>query len=330
MTRYACLLVLAGCSAWAGEISKGKLEKFDPLPAAMTSPANALTEEKIRLGRTLYYDPRLSAGQDVACNSCHLLDRYGVDGKRVSTGHKGQTGDRNAPTVYNAAGHFVQFWDGRAADVEEQAKGPVLNPVEMAMPSAAAVVERLKSIPGYVKAFGAAFPGEADPVTYDNMGRAIGAFERRLVTPSRWDKYLGGDKSALSEDEKKGFGKFTSAGCAECHRGAYVGGEFFKKLGLEKPWPDTADQGRFRATKNPAHRMIFKVPSLRNIEKTGPYLHDGKVETLEEAVRLMAEYQSGKKLKPADVDAIVTWLKTLTGELPADYIQVPALPAAGR
>lgn len=326
MKPILCLLAVAGAAAFAGEIPKGKLEKFEPLPPAMNSASNPLSEEKIRLGRMLYYDPRLSLAKDVACNSCHLLDRYGVDGKRVSTGHKGQTGDRNAPTVYNAAGHFVQFWDGRAADVEEQAKGPVLNPVEMAMPSADAVVQRLKGIPGYVKAFSAAFPGEADPVTYDNMARAIGAFERKLVTPSRWDKYLAGDKSALSEEEKRGFLKFSSAGCVECHRGSYIGGAFFKKLGLEKPWPDTSDPGRFRATKNPAHQMIFKVPSLRNIEKTGPYLHDGKVESLDEAVRLMAEYQTGKKLKPADVDSIVTWLKTLTGDVPAEYIRPLPLP----
>jgi cytochrome c peroxidase len=328
MTRYACLLALAA-AVFAAEISKGKLQKYEPLPEAIESPSNALTEAKIRLGRMLYYDPRLSRAQDVSCNTCHLLDRYGVDGKRVSNGDKGQTGDRNAPTVYNAAGHFVQFWDGRAADVEEQAKGPVLNPVEMAMPSAEVVVGRLKAIPGYVKAFAEAFPGEADAVTYDNMGRAIGAFERRLVTPARWDRYLRGEKSALTEEEKKGFGKFTSAGCAECHRGAYVGGEFYKKLGLEKPWPDKSDEGRFRVTKKPSDRMVFKVPSLRNIEKTGPYLHDGRVESLEEAVRVMAEYQSGKRVSPADVNLIVAWLKTLTGDIPAEYIKAPALPAPG-
>lgn len=328
MYRYIGLLTLLS-QALAGEISKGKLQKYEPLPPVMASPANPLSDEKIRLGRMLYFDPRLSKGQDVSCNTCHLLDRYGVDGKRVSTGDKGQTGDRNAPTVYNAAGHFVQFWDGRAADVEEQAKGPVLNPVEMAMPSPDAVIRTLKSIPGYVKAFSAAFPGEADPVTYDNMGRAIGAFERKLVTPSRWDRYLQGDRSALTEEEKKGFEKFTAAGCAECHRGAYVGGEFYKKLGLEKPWPDTSDPGRFRVTKKPSDRMVFKVPSLRNIEKTGPYMHDGKVESLDEVVRLMAEYQSGRKVKPADAGAIVTWLKTLTGDLPTEFLKAPALPPPG-
>jgi cytochrome c peroxidase len=292
----------------------------------MEASNNPLTEEKINLGRMLYYDKRLSTAGDVACNTCHLLDKYGVDGTPTSTGHKGQKGNRNAPTVYNAAGHFVQFWDGRAQDVEAQAKGPVLNPVEMAMPSEKVVVAKLKSIPGYAAAFKAAFPDDKNPVSYENMAKAIGAFERRLVTPSKWDKFLGGDQAALTDAEKAGFNKFVEVGCQACHAGAYVGGSMYQKLGAVTPWDDTSDLGRFAVTKQDADRMMFKVPGLRNIEKTGPYYHHGGIATLEDAVREMAEHQLGKKLTDPDVQSIVTWLKTLTGEVPAEYVKEPELP----
>jgi cytochrome c peroxidase len=170
---------------------------FGKLPAEASNPANPVTDAKVALGRTLYYDARLSKNQDIACNSCHLLGSFGVDGQPNSPGHRGQRGDRNSPTVYNAALHVAQFWDGRAADVEEQAKGPVLNPIEMAMPSEAAVVAVLESIPGYAPLFQAAFPEDAQPITYDNMARAIGAFERRLMTPSAFDAFLAGNDAAL-------------------------------------------------------------------------------------------------------------------------------------
>jgi cytochrome c peroxidase len=249
-----------------------------------------------------------------------------VDGQPVSDGHKGQKGTRNAPTVYNAAGHFVQFWDGRASDVEEQAKGPVMNPVEMAMSSDKAVVAVLKSMPEYVEAFKKAFPSEKDPVTFENTARAIGAFERRLMTPSRWDKFLNGDQAALSNAEKAGFNKFMEAGCQACHAGTYLGGEVYQKLGLVKPYPDTSDSGRQAVTKQESDRLVFKVPSLRNIDKTQPYFHTGKVATLEEAVKEMAEYQLGKQMKDDEIASIMTFLKTLTGEIPAEYIKPPQLP----
>ncbi len=281
------------------------------------------------LGRKLYFDTRLSKNHDVACNSCHLLDKFGVDSKPVSPGHKKQTGDRNSPTVYNAAGHIAQFWDGRAKDVEEQAKGPVLNPVEMAMPNEAAVVNVLKSIPGYAADFKAAFPKATDPITYDNMAAAIGAFERKLVTPGRWDKFLGGDTSALTDDEKKGFMAFSAAGCVTCHSGPLVGGTMYQKLGVVSAWPSTKDQGRFKVTKNDADKMMFKVPSLRNVAKTGPYFHDGSVAKLDEAVRMMAQHQLGKTLSTSDVASIVQFLNALTGELPTAYIAKPELPPSG-
>ncbi|APR82491.1 Cytochrome c551 peroxidase [Minicystis rosea] len=241
-------------------------------------------------------------------------------------GHKGQLGARNSPTVYNAAGHFVQFWDGRAATVEEQAKGPLTNPVEMAMLSDKHVLEVLKSIPQYVDAFKKAFPDDKDPITYDNVGKAIGAFERKLVTPSRWDKFLKGDKSALTSDEKAGFNAFLDAGCAACHTGPYLGGAVYQKAGLLKPWPNQKDQGRFDVTKNEIDKMMFKVPTLRNVAKTAPYFHDGQTKTLEEAVKMMASYQSGKELKDSEVKSIVAFLDTLTGDVPKDYIKQPELP----
>lgn len=296
------------------------------LPATMSSDANPATGPKIALGRMLFYETRLSKGRDVSCNSCHSLQNYGVDGKPVSNGHQNQQGNRNSPTVYNAAGQLAQFWDGRAATVEDQAKGPVLNPVEMAMASDAEVVATLRSIPGYREAFRAAFPGEAEPVTFDNMARAIGAFERKLVTPSRWDRFLAGVPDALTREEMAGHHEFMRAGCATCHNGAYVGGRMFQKLGAEKPWPVTTDPGRVAVTRSEADRMVFKVPTLRNVEKTGPYFHDGKVATLEEAIRLMGQYQLNTKLEDQQVARIAAWLKTLTGEIPVEYVKPPVLP----
>lgn len=309
------------------QIDSAKLAMFGPLPTEVATKDNPLTEEKVSLGRMLFYDARLSKNHDVSCDSCHDLEKYGVDSKEVSEGHKGQKGMRNSPTVYNAALQFVQFWDGRAETVEEQAKGPVLNPVEMACPSPELPVATLKSMPGYVEAFKKAFPDDADPVTWDNFGKAVGAFERRLVTPSRWDQLLQGQKDALTDDEKKGFLKFVEVGCPTCHVGPLVGGTMYQKLGKEKPWPgDGKDKGRALVTKSPSDDMMFKVAQLRNVEKTAPYFHDSSGKTLEEAVKMMATYQLGKELSDDDVKSIVTWLKSLTGTIPADYVKKPALP----
>jgi cytochrome c peroxidase len=303
-----------------------KLQLFQPLPDAVPSAANPLTADKVTLGRMLFNETRLSKSQQISCNSCHNLGKYGVDGEATSDGHKGQKGDRNSPTVYNAAGHFVQFWDGRAPDVEAQAKGPVMNPVEMAMPSEKQVVLVLKSMPDYVEAFKRAFPGEKDPISYDNVAKAIGAFERRLITPSRWDKFLRGDETALTDKEKIGFNDYMEVGCQACHAGAYLGGNQYQRLGAIKPWPDTSDPGREKVTKNESDLMVFKVPSLRNIAMTAPYFHNGKVETLPDAITRMAEYQLGKTLTPEKVQSIATFMRSLTGEIPAEYIKQPELP----
>jgi cytochrome c peroxidase len=299
---------------------------FAPLPADMPSADNPITPAKVDLGRRLFYEPLLSQSHQISCNSCHDLMRYGVDGRRFSTGVRNQLGGRNAPTVYNAAAHVAQFWDGRAPTIEEQAKGPILNPVEMAMPNPGEVISHLKADPGYVRMFEAAFPDQSDPVTYDNLGLAIGAFERGLVTPSRWDRYLNGEETALTTEEKIGLGAFISGGCAGCHNGAYMGGTSFQKAGLVQAWPDQADKGRRAVTRNPGDAMVFKVASLRNVEKTGPYFHDGAVADLAEAIRWMGKYQLGRDLTPAELGSIASYLKSLTGMIPAEYIAPPTRP----
>ncbi|MCX5746539.1 MAG: c-type cytochrome [Proteobacteria bacterium] len=302
---------------------------FKPLPARFDSPTNPATPARIALGRMLYLDARFSKAQELSCASCHKLDQGGVDNARFSTGHKGQLGGRNAPTVFNAAGQVAQFWDGRAADVEEQAKGPVLNPVEMAMPDPAYVLRVLRSIPGYVTAFAQAFPGEPDAITYDNFGRAIGAFERGLVTPTRFDAFLAGDDAALTGAERDGLARFMATGCTTCHTGALLGGSMYMKLGLVAPYENTKDQGRFDLTKSEADRMVFKVPTLRNVADTAPYFHDGGIADLPTAVRTMGRLQLGKQLADEEVDAIVGFLKTLSGAPAADYIATPKLPPSG-
>jgi cytochrome c peroxidase len=298
------------------------------LPAEFTATTGPATEAQVALGRMLYHDKRLSKNHDVSCASCHMLDKGGADGQPTSSGHRQQKGGRNSPSSLNAAGHFAQFWDGRAADVEAQAKGPILNPIEMAMPSPDKVIAVLKSMPEYVALFTAAFPGQADPVTYDNVGRAIGAFERQLSTPGRFDAYLAGDATALTAEEIAGLQTFVDTGCTACHSGALVGGGMYQKLGLVKPWPDLKDNGRFDVTKDEADKGKFKVPSLRNVAQTAPYFHDGSVSTLGQAVQLMARHQLGKELEPAKVKAIELWLGTLSGEVRKDLLAPPPLPAS--
>jgi cytochrome c peroxidase len=307
-------------------VDKGSLAVFAPLPASVPSEAGEASEATITLGRMLYYEPRLSKSQTISCNTCHDLANYGIDPEPTSTGHKGQKGDRNSPTVFNAAAHFTQFWDGRAADVEAQAKGPVLNPVEMAMPAEKTVIAVLESMPEYVDLFKTAFPNDKRPVNYDNMAKAIGAFERKLMTPSRWDALLTGDASALTAEETVGLKTFLEAGCQACHNGALLGGTSYQKLGAAKAYPGSTDPGRFKVTKVEADKGVFKVPSLRNIEKTGPYYHDGTVTSLDQAVRNMAEYQLGKKLTDEQAKQIVAFLKVLTGKIDPEYVKPPVLP----
>jgi cytochrome c peroxidase len=301
---------------------------FGVLPKDFARADSPSTEAQITLGRMLFYDGRLSSSGDIACNACHALDRFGVDGLPTSPGHMAQLGERNSPTVYNAAGHLAQFWDGRSADVEDQAKGPVLNPLEMAMPDEATVVATLAAIPGYVEGFAAAFPEAEDPVTFDNMARAIGAFERKLTTPAPIDAWLGGDDAALSTEALTGMQLFLDTDCQSCHNGFNFGGASYKKLGTEKPWPGLLDNGRFEVTHDERDRFVFKVPTLRNVAKTGPYLHDGTLGSLTQVVEKMVEHQT-KRAGPftaEEMASMLAFLDSLTGEIPADYIAMPELP----
>jgi cytochrome c peroxidase len=309
------------------------LVKFGTLPLVQEASQRTVTEAKITLGRQLFFERRLSKNHDLSCNSCHDLAQYGVDRRlpsaKVSLGHRSQLGTRNTPTVYNAARQLAQFWDGRAVDVEAQAQGPIINPVEMAMLNAASVVAVLKSIPGYLPLFKAAFPAARDPITYENLGLAIGAFERKLVTQDRFDLYLEGDMTALSPAEVRGLYVFLDAGCPSCHDGAGMGGTAFKKLGSVTTYA-TNDVGRFTVTKKEDDRYVFKVPTLRNVEMTAPYLHDGSQATLKDVIRLMMKYQTiAGTRSEEDIAAVEQFLKTLTGELPTEYIKAPAeLPAS--
>ncbi len=311
--------------AEARALSQRAAAVFAPLPTEMASESNPRSAAKVRLGRMLYYEPRLSKSQEISCNSCHMLDRFGADGEPTSPGHNGQRGDRNSPTTYNAALHLAQFWDGRSPDVEDQAKGPVLNPVEMAMPSEAKVEGLLRSIPDYERLFREAFPGESQPVTFDNMALAIGAFERGLVTPGPFDRFLAGDVEALDAAQQRGLRTFLATGCTTCHNGVTVGGLLYQKLGLVHPY-ESEDPGRFQVTGNEADRNVFKVPTLRNVAETGPWFHDGSVRSLEEAVRLMGWHQLGRELDDRQVGDLVAFLGSLTGEIDWGYVAKPELP----
>ena len=286
-----------------------------PLKAAKL-PKAALPKAQVELGRVLYHEKRLSRDNSIACNSCHDTVGYGVDGKKFSLGFEGHLTGRNSPTSFNAFMHLSQFWDGRAPTVEEQAKGPILAGGEMAMPSAEAVVEKLGKIDGYEALFKKAFPKSKPAITYDNVGKAIGAYERLFVTPGRFDKLLAGKADVLKEKEISGLKKFVSVGCVGCHTGNLLGGNAYQKLGVINPWSNQKDQGRFGLTKKEADKMFFKVPSLRNIAKTGPYFHDGSSTKLEDAVERMAKHQLGKDLSKEDRADIVAFLKSLTGRLP--------------
>lgn len=324
------LAALAACGGQDPAIDESALAPFRPeLPQSFARDRGAAYDAQVALGRMLFHENRLSKNQDLSCNSCHDLAAYGVDGRQFSIGHRGQLGGRNAPTVYHAAGALAQFWDGRAEDVEAQAKGPVRNPIEMAMPSDEAVTQVLQSIPGYAEPFAKAFPGGAEPVSFDNAARAIGAFERQLVTPAPWDRYLRGETGAISNEQLRGFQTFVEVGCASCHSGTLLGGTTYERAGRIEPWPNQKDTGRYEITKKEDDRYRFKVPSLRNIDQTGPYFHDGSVKSLSDAVSLMASAQLGRKLSAEQISSIVSFLGALTGPLSAEVIQKPALPPSG-
>jgi cytochrome c peroxidase len=314
--------------ALEAEIGTKARAMFQPLAAVAENANNPITPEKVKLGKILYYDTRLSKDGNVSCNSCHNLSTFGVDNLPFSPGDEGELGDRNSNTVLNAAFQTTQFWDGRAKDVEDQAGQPILNPVEMAIPNEQFLVDRLKGIDLYKQLFAAAFPDDADPITYPNLQNAIGAFERTLVTPGRFDDYLAGNASALTVQEKQGLKTFMEVGCTTCHMGSLLGGNLFQKFGLygnywEMTNSDPIDEGRAKETGNEADKYMFKVPSLRNIEKTAPYFHDGSVEDLGEATKIIAKLNLDKDLTDEQVADLVAFMNALTGGVKAEWAQVP-------
>jgi cytochrome c peroxidase len=298
---------------------------------------NPMTPEKIELGRKLYFDPRLSYSGTISCNSCHNVMAGGDDGVRSSFGIKGQRGNRNAPTVWNAAFLSVQFWDGRAATLEEQALGPLVNPVEMGLPGHHVAIERISKIPDYKDEFKKVFGGKK-PLTIENVGKAIAAFERTLITTdSPFDKYIAGDKKAISEQAARGYKTFQEIGCTTCHSGPNFAGPtlpmgvgFYQKFptfpneALEKKYGFSKDLGRFDVTKQETDKNMWRVPTLRNVAITSPYFHNGSVDNLEDAVRIMAKVQLNKDLTSRQAKDLVAFLETLTGEFP--MIPLPRLP----
>ena len=293
---------------------------------------NELTPEKIELGKMLFFEPRLSASHLISCNTCHNVGMGGDDDLPTSIGHGWQKGPRNSPTVFNAVFNAAQFWDGRAEDLAEQAKGPVQAGVEMAS-TPDLVVETLGSMPEYVERFEKSFPGDEEPLTFDNMARAIEAFEATLVTPnSRFDQFVAGDDAALTDHEKQGLTHFIKKGCAGCHGGVNFGGQQYFPFGLvQKPGADVlpeGDKGRFEVTRTATDEYVFRASPLRNIELTAPYFHSGAVWSLAEAVSIMSSAQLGSELTESEVDAITAFLKTLTGEMPdIDYPKLPVSTA---
>lgn len=315
-------------AAQADPLRDTALETFKPLPS--TVPAvkdNPVTPEKIALGKALFFDPRLSASGVFSCASCHNLATGGDDNMETSVGHGWQKGPRNAPTALNAVLNEAQFWDGRAEDLKAQAKGPVQAGVEMAN-TPENVVVTLNSMPAYVGWFKAAFTDEADPVTFDNMAKAIEAFEATLITPAPFDSWLNGDDNALSADAKAGLQLFMDKGCSSCHSGVNVGGHGYYPFGLiEKPGSEVlppGDKGRFAVTDTADDEYVFRAAPLRNIALTAPYFHSGKVWDLSVAVEIMAESQLGEALKPEETAQLVAFLESLTGTLPE--ITLPSLP----
>ncbi|PJE32214.1 Cytochrome c551 peroxidase precursor [Pseudooceanicola marinus] len=331
--RSLTILLLASTalatSAAADDLRDYATDMFQPLPSTIPAVAdNPVTDEKIELGKMLFFDPRVSLSGVFSCYSCHNLTTGGDDNLETSVGHGWQKGPRNAPTVLNAVLNEAQFWDGRAEDLKAQAKGPVQAGVEMAnTPENVEVM--LNSMPQYVSLFETAFPGEDAPTNFDNMAKAIEAFEATLLTPAPFDSWLNGDDTALTAKAREGLGLFLDLGCVSCHSGVNVGGHGYYPFGLiEKPGADVlpeGDKGRFAVTETVDDEYVFRAAPLRNVSLTAPYFHSGKVWDLKVAVQIMAESQLGEELSDEDATSIVAFLDSLTGEMPE--ITLPVLPA---
>jgi cytochrome c peroxidase len=318
---------------------------FEPIPSAPPAiPGEAATPEKVALGKQLFFEPRISDHHDMSCSTCHNLSTTGVDARSPASSHAGQLGGRKTLSVINAVFNKSQYWDGRVPNLKEQVVnsvmanpaamfksrgGPIMfNPSDLTATRQRAV-EELKGIPGYPDAFRKAFPDAADPVTYDNVGRAIAVFEATLLSPdSGFDRWLKGEDAALTDSQKEGLALFISKGCATCHNGVNLGGGSYAKFGVAQfpgeQYLPTDDLGRFAVTKNVADKYAFKVPSLRNVERLAPYFHSSATWDLRTAVAVMAEAQLGQKLTPAEQDKVTDFLRSLTGKQPE--VVLPILP----
>lgn len=328
LVRCISLLFTFNLAAFAA--TGARPAPFPALPAKASHPAdNPGSIAKIELGKKLFLEPKLSYDGSLSCNSCHNIMAGGDDNRAVSVGINGQKGGRSAPTVWNAAFLSVQFWDGRAATLEDQALGPLTNPIEMGNPDHGHVIATIKAIPSYVAEFKTVFGG-SDAVTKENLAKAIAAFERTLITPnSKYDRYAKGDKGALSKDAITGMGLVQQAGCTSCHSGVnFAGPELPVGTGFYQKFPTypgstydvkyalTADLGRYNVTKSEGDKNMWRVPTWRNIALTAPYFHNGSVATLDEAVRVMSKTQLNKDLSDDEVKSIVAFLNSLTGEFP--------------
>lgn len=330
------LLLLAGFAACTSQTEKQtasknqqKLSEADQLLietanrffAQLPEAGDPNTAEAI-LGKQLYYDEQLSANGAMSCNTCHPIDNYGVDNLPTSPGHDGTLGTRNSPTTFNAWFHTKQFWDGRSPDLADQAKGPILNPIEMGMQSAEDVIATLKADEQYQQLFAEAFPEDEDPINFDRFADAVAAFEGTLGTPAAFDDFLAGESSALTENQKEGLSLFIESGCIACHIGAGLGGTMMQRFGLvngpyyEYTKSTLVDKGVAEVSGEESDEYVFKTPSLRNIEKTAPYFHDGSVESLREAIKIMSYTQLGRELSEDETEKMVDFFESLTGEIP--------------
>ncbi|MEM7181974.1 MAG: cytochrome-c peroxidase [Spirochaetota bacterium] len=309
---WVVLLQFCGPSEEVKKLMKQGKDQFGVIPAKMPG-SEADTPELIELGRKLFFEKKLSINDQQSCNSCHDVreKKGGVDNAVTSTGAQGDVGERNSPTVLNAGFHIAQFWDGRAKDLVEQAKGPITNPKEMGMLNEQVVEEKISGITEYQALFAKAFPKDERKISYNNIAKAIAAYERTLRTNDRFDDFIRGDHKALNQQEQKGFQDFMAKGCQSCHNGPLFGGNSFRKLGQVKPY-ETEDLGKYAVSKKDEDKYVFKVPSLRNVALTAPYFHDGKVKTLEEAIKKMGYHQLGMELKDEEISSIATFLKALT------------------
>lgn len=334
---FACTWSLNAADNEQALLDKAKA-LFKPLPESSALENTSLTPTRVALGKALFFETRVSNDGRLACATCHNPAYYGADALALSVGVNGKVLPRNASTVFNTSLLVAQHYGGNRATVEEQAVKALLSPLAYGNTSYEQVEKKLVQL-GYQSWFDKAFPGEAKAVSADNWGKAVGAYERTLLTPSPFDQYLKGDKQALSRQAKLGLEKFIDTGCAGCHNGVTVGGQTYQKFGITQDyWKLTGstekeafkgyDKGRFHDTKNEADAYMFKVPQLRNVAVTPPFFHDGSVATLPEAVRIMAKLQLGKTLADEDVSLIVSFLESLTGQVPADFASVPVLPVA--